>query len=452
MSDELTLSLSSEKLDLGSTEERATFGSLVMTANGRLLTAVEDVSRGEILRGPRVAGYSLAEWLVWNWWRIRWEFGRPSESSSARDWDFAHRMSAVGDGYDWPRIEIFSDGPRSYLASEPSRDAGVLLFRYISTAGREEVPANSLDDAVDGFVGHVLARIEDEGVRDSNLHRLWRDLDAERGDRELSRFRKLEAQLGCDPDEADEAAMRNHLEDASAFGDEAWGEVAADPKLRGGRAGYMMSAQEIVEIARRKGFDADWNDAVSLSDREHLPPTGTVKAWQVGHSIADSLRNQEDLNGQPITDEQLSALTGTSVKTISQPGRDFNGISFSLTQDEHGARVALGPKWKTGRRFWLARLLGGRLFGQLTDQPVERLLPATRTYSYRQKVQRAFAAEFLSPFSEVDDMLGGDYSEESQFEAATRFDVSPLLIQTQLVNHGRIDRDDAPGVVFRGRD
>ena len=47
----------------------------------------------------------------------------------------------------------------------------------------------------------------------------------------------------------------------------------------------------------------------------------------------------------------------------------------------------------------------------------------------------------------MDDMLHGDYSEESQSAVAEHFNVSPWTIGTQLVNHHRIDREDAPGIV-----
>jgi hypothetical protein len=38
-------------------------------------------------------------------------------------------------------------------------------------------------------------------------------------------------------------------------------------------------------------------------------------------------------------------------------------------------------------------------------------------------------------------MLGGDFSDEKQIEAARHFDVSELAIRTLLVNHGSIDRE-----------
>jgi Zn-dependent peptidase ImmA (M78 family) len=56
-------------------------------------------------------------------------------------------------------------------------------------------------------------------------------------------------------------------------------------------------------------------------------------------------------------------------------------------------------------------------------------------------MQRSFAAEFLSPFDAVDEMLSGDYSLENQQEVADHFNVSPMTIRTSLVNHKRIDRE-----------
>jgi Zn-dependent peptidase ImmA (M78 family) len=70
------------------------------------------------------------------------------------------------------------------------------------------------------------------------------------------------------------------------------------------------------------------------------------------------------------------------------------------------------------------------------------LHPATRAHTYRQKTQRSFAAEFLSPFEAVDEMLANDYSIERQQEVAEHFDVSPMTIDTLLKNHGWIECEE----------
>ena len=79
-------------------------------------------------------------------------------------------------------------------------------------------------------------------------------------------------------------------------------------------------------------------------------------------------------------------------------------LSFVLDRNAREARMVLRSRWQTGRRFDLARLIGDRVIVS-----GGALHPATRTYTYRQKAQRSFAAELLSPFEAVDDMLAGDY-------------------------------------------
>lgn len=446
----LTVSLSSELLAAGAEEERATFGLFAVTANGRLLTAGEDAERGELRHGPHVAGYPLAEWLVWNWWRLRWECGRPRDEEAARRWDFSHRMATVGDGYSWPNITIFSDGARMFLESEPSPDVGAVLFRYLGASGRQSVPATEMEAAMDGFVEDILSRLEGQELQGTNLHRLWKDLEAERQDRELARFRRLEAQLGHDPDEIDEDAIRGRLDDAETLGEEALTEVAADAAHRGHAPDRMMSAADIVEIAKRNGFDANSHDAVVLSDVAAVPQPGEVEAWRVGQRLAQTLRGQEALDEHPVSDRDLADFAGTTSDAISRDDRCSGEISFVLGRNGGSARISLRSRWQTGRRFDLARLIGDRVLGNPMGYAAERLFPATRAYSYRQKMQRAFAAEFLSPFGAVDDMLGGDYSEENQDDVAQHFNVSPMTIGTQLLNHGRIDRGDAPDIVRRG--
>ncbi|MDE0359764.1 MAG: hypothetical protein OXI74_01200 [Rhodospirillaceae bacterium] len=447
----MKFSLCPETLDSGTPEELATFGLFSVTANNSLLTVGQDTESADLCRGPYVAGYPLAEWLVWNWWRLRWEFGHSSDEDSRRRWDFAHCLATIGDGYAWPNITISSDGVSSFLSSEPSRQGDNVLFQYFGTARREMVPAEELEAAIDRFVGSILTRLDECGLDDSNLHRLWIDLETERNDPEIARFRRLEAQLGYDPDEADQKEMREHLRDADVLGEEAWGEVAADAALRGSACGRMVSAQEVVEIARQCGFDADANDAIVLTDDTAVPLPGNAAAWQVGKCAAQALRDQESLGGQQVSNEALARFAGTTGNAILESDRRSKEFAFSLDGEGGASHVSLRSRWETGRRFELARLVGDRVIGSSTNYAAERLLPATRsTNSYRQKMQRAFAAEFLSPFASVNAMMDGNFSEEIQSDVAEYFNVPPMVIQSQLVNNHRIDRDDAPDIAVRG--
>lgn len=427
----LTLSVVPETLDLGSEEERATFGAFVLEANGWRLTEGVGVDENELRPGPYVSGYHVAQWLAWNWWRLRWE-SRPV-GEAGREWDFAHRLSSIGEGYVWPNVEISSDGFRSRLTSAPTVEPEAALFRYFGAPRTEVVSADVLDQSMDRFIGSVLERLNERNVRDTNLHRLWHDLKLTQEDEALSRFRRFEARLGHDPDEIDENEILTSLADAMRLGQDALEELAAHPWHGTG----VPSAAEVAEASRRHGFDSRPQDAVRLHSRDGIPAWGACAAWKVGVTAARALRSQESLNGDPLENPRLADLAGTMHAAIDAHDQPTKSISFTFDDGNGSSRLALRSRWETGRRFDLARLVGDRL----CVDGEEPLLPATQSYTYRQKVQRAFAAELLCPFEAVDAFLGGDLSEEHCNDAAERFKVSPLTIRTLLVNNGRIERD-----------
>ena len=442
--DELAFSLHPETLDEGSAEEKAGFGTIKVVANGHCLTEGFDEHAKSHREGPLASGYHLAEWLVWNWWRLRWEPPRPPAYRTL-EWASAHRMSMIGEGYTWPNITIDSDGFRSMLISERSLQRNTESFRYYGSPEAVVLPASCLESAIDCFASDVLERLGEAGLGDSNLRRLWRELGSEREDPAASRFRRLEALLGRDPDEADAEEIERHLADAADLGEDALEEVAAGTEPRAQGSIDMLSAERIEEIAKRKGFDATPADAVRLArGANNLPVWGEVAAWSVGKAAASAVRRQERLGTEPIGNTRLAELAGTTVRAISEYTMRSDKMAFALDRNGAGTRMAFRARWETGRRFELARLIGDRLFNDSG-----RLFPATQAYSYRQKAQRTFAAELLSPFEAVNEILGNDDSDESQAAVADRYQVSPMMIRTLLVNNSRIHLQDAPELLDR---
>ncbi|MDB5692613.1 MAG: hypothetical protein JWO81_1676, partial [Alphaproteobacteria bacterium] len=110
MPNRLAIETNWELLERGSPEERATFAALGIRFGDVWLSEAEDLFVGRTRRAVYLSAYRLAEWLSWNWWRLRWEPFRTTES-----WNLAHRLSTIGGGYVWPNVRIASDGERILL-------------------------------------------------------------------------------------------------------------------------------------------------------------------------------------------------------------------------------------------------------------------------------------------------------------------------------------------------
>ena len=424
----LLITLTPALLDEGPDYEKSAFGLLEIRAAGRALTAAvsDDFNGSRYAGGPYVSGYHLAEWLVWNWWRLRWEPRLPTDRTPPLDWDLSHRMSDIGAGYLWPNVTISCDGFQCDLLSERSDETDTPSFYYLG-APMVTVSASAFEQVVDQFTTFILDRLQSDGIADSNLHTLWNDLTAERNDPELTRFRRVEALLGFDPDEIDESRIENLLNDADLLGENALRELAT------GAANDIVSAAQIIDATAEVGFDVNSRDALRLNYPLGMQ-WGQTAAWRIGVAAAKAVRQQSGLSEQPVSDHRLADMAGTSVSSITSL-QCTNKSSWIFRPAQGSTRVALRQWRKTGRRFDMARLIGDMLFSEERFTLFEPCAPATRSYSYRQKAQRAFAAELLSPWETVHAMLGNDHSPENQERVAEYFEVSPLTIGTLLINN-----------------
>jgi Zn-dependent peptidase ImmA (M78 family) len=416
-----------ETLNEGAPEERACFAAISINWGETCLTECHDPFVNRIRSSPLLSGYHLAEWLAWNWWRLRWEPRTP-----ASDWPFAHNMATIGAGYVWPNITIFSDGQRIALIAKPTQEVSTAAFRFISNVDAI-VQSRQFETSIDAFIEQIINQLREERISDTNLHKIWFDMQNERNDIDLAKRRKFEALLGVDPDEGNISIIDRLINDAQSIGDEeAMGEVAANHP--GG--GSMLTVAEIRDAANKIGFDISLQNSVSFDKGIQLPGKTEVPAWLLGAIAAKELRKQEHLEDSLIDDATLAGLAGVQESIINSSDSSPD-LSFIL-HEGRSSRIAFRSKWRSGRRFELARLLGDRLV-TASDKV---LFPATRAYTFRQKMQRSFAAEFLAPFEAVKERLDGDYSEEKRHEVSLQFEVSDRTIDTILVNHRLLERDD----------
>ncbi len=412
---------------LQSAEDEATLGELGIHVGQKCLTQAFDSETNTPRDGANLSAYRLAEWIAWHWWRLRWEPARQRRRDV--DWSRAHDLACIGGGWLWPNITIKSDGVRIVFDVRPSEVVETEQLRY-TMGGIATIPAQTFEEGIDDFVGCVLTRLR-ECTMNTDLHSMWSELSSERKDPEISLYRRFEAYLGFDPDEAQPELIERLITEGKSIGIEAISEVVADDH---------QSALELHEVAQDFGFDTRLGDGVqSVSISQHSDRS-QVPAWQVGVGVANRLREQEHLGNDAIPNTRLAELCGISEQILTR--QDSTGdIAFAFTLDDENkekGRIVLRSTWEQGRRFAVARLLADRLL----DDHNELLHPATRTYTYRQKMQRAFAGEFLCPIHSLRTFLNDDFSDEKQQDAAEYFNVSPHTVTARLVDNGDLDREE----------
>ena len=413
---------------LQSAEDEATLGELGIHVGQTCLTQAFDTETNAPRDGANLSAYRLAEWLAWHWWRLRWEPARQRRRDV--DWSVAHDLACIGGGWLWPNITIKSDGVRIVFDARPSEVVQTEQLHY-TTDRIAIIPARTFEEGIDGFVGCVLTRLAECSCISTDLHSMWSELSSERKDPEISLYRRFEAYLGFDPDEAEPELIDCLIKEGNAVGLDAMSEVAADDH---------QSALGLYDAAREFGFDTRPSDGVqSVSTAQHVDRS-QVPAWHVGVETAHQLRYQEHLGDGAIPNTSLAELCGISEQDLSRQSSTGN-IAFAFALDDENSkkgRVVLRSAREQGRRFAIARLLADRLL----DGHNELLHPATGTYTYRQKMQRAFAGEFLCPIHSLLDFLNDDFSDEKQQDAAEHFNVSPLTVATLLVNNDYLDREE----------
>jgi hypothetical protein len=427
LSNELGFVAEWKALERGEPAERACFSAFGIRHGDVWLTEAEDWFAQSLTQKVYVSAFPLAEWLAWNWWRLRWE-----PRTHAADWPMAHRLSTIGRGYVWPNITIVSDGERVALIAEPTTKRPEEPLRYLVQYAAI-VTARAFETALDQFMTQVGARLSLMDITESNFERIWSEVVAERSDPELAQRRKFEALLGADPDESDPEMIERLVADAQTLGKDPMSEIAADrPRTRS-----LLTAADLRRIAGSSGFAGSSHDRVSFAPHTPLPTRTEVPAWRLGATAARLLREQQHLGEAPISDVKLAELAGVAGRVLAATPQGGQ-MSFVLSETNGATETVLRSKWHEGRRFELARLVCDHLIN-----PVDKLLPATRSATYRQKVQRSFAAEFLAPFDEVNARLDGEYdSYDSRKEVADHFEVSELTIRTSLVNHRRLEQED----------
>lgn len=381
----------------------------------------------------RLPLFSMAEWFAANWWRLHaeapYEGGQPPTS-----WRLSHDLPAIGGGLVWPRVRFASDDSAIQVSARALRNAPWEPVRHLNDAPPEPVKISEFDHAVDGLVDLVLERLSVLGISAEPLMSIWNNVKIERADPDLTEWRRWEARLGYDPDEAPEVLMAQIQGLFSRVGKKAAAEVA--PMLGEG-ASETLGGMERLSVS--PGVVATLPLCAKVRpDLEEAAP------WELGRTLARQVRAEIDRPGGLLSDRDLLNLLGSKENAFEQLTPSDATLGLGVRVPRKGKRsvdqtvLHFRKRNSAGVRFEAARFVAESLIAPKEDT----WLPLTDRATARQKVQRAFAIELLAPISEVAEQIGELRTPEVFEDLGDRYGVSALAIRSHLANHGLMMFDE----------
>lgn len=380
----------------------------------------------------RVSAYDLAAWFVTNWWRLRWE----SEGDSL-SWEMSHRMGAMGNGYLWPEIEFHGGQDTVRIRATPFVAEPRSQFRFVHGLDRS-VPAAEFKDAVKRLVDSVAKRLSDpildcpDDIRELSI--AWKELEREWEDGDATLQRSLEARMGFDAEEASAALLDGLKEATGEVGCGAIEEMATASK---GRA--LRDLRTLLDTIPSGGTPLTLSPSALLSEAVADSERTQAQPWMRGVDLAKAARREWQAGDHGLDDGRLAEICSVPRKWI----RDGADVTGPMPAGMRGASqssklmVSLQKRHPDSRRFALARIIGDHIMAKGT----EKLLPITESHTPRQQFQRAFATEFLCPIESLKDFVGNRPPDDDLLaEAASKYWVSPLLIERALINNGLLQR------------
>lgn len=414
--------------DFGDPVARATLAEIEMSVAELKATEVEDIWAKTVRPGVRVSAYALANWFVSNWWRLLWEPERDTSS-----WKMSHKVGAAGEGYLWPDLAFISDGESVLVRARPSVRVPEQPVRYLN--GFDVfVPVCDFESGMHAFIEAVVGRLSDTRTSAPEFEALWKEVLAERHDPESTSWRKLEAIMGYDPGDAPEDVMASLLEAKVLFGSGAVEEIAAES---------MENAFSDIRVlwneTRGRSLTVEVLHLDNIRSRIMQEVGASLSPWQKATVAARIAREVWSVQPGPVSSHSLEEIFSLRRDCLDRAADVEGPMSAGFRNGSaEGLSVFLKSPFAVNRRFALLRLVADHL----TAPPEDKLLPATAVArTRRQKFQRAFAQEFLCPYSDLRDYLkSAEASDETVEDAAHYFDVSARMIETILANKGDLER------------
>lgn len=421
----------------GEPEVMATAAWVEMYVDNISLNRNQDIWAETVRDNVFVSAYPLAMWFASSWWRLNHE-PLPMQQPG-HNWRMVHELGAANHGFVWPRVIFIPDGEAIHVWAGTSMtpDQSVQYLQALEVP--RMITLTGFQQSVERFIHSVLARLDAMGLAGPNLAHLWALVQEDLADPEAVRRRKLEAELGFDPEECPEQALNAALQWESQVGDAALSELAPAIAASGATPDLAIIGQ-LASVGGIVGIPELSPDSIDHLD--HGAP------WERAIHDARALRNKIGNVSGPVPDRSLHDLLGMSSEAAANWSAPLgrSPVAVAIPMNDHRLKFVPRRHSSAGKRFELARFLGEYLRPSTHEL---RWLVSTDLSTFRQKYQRAFAAEFLCPIDLLTSFLDGDFSSYAIEEAAAEFDVSEQTITSLLLNNGYIHHHGTGSMPYR---
>ena len=428
-------------------EHRATWARIEIKAGPDFVTLAEDRESGSSRRSIYCPLYPLAEWIAYNWWFLQADT-RPSSFLSQdlgvitraspvlpRALQERHSIRASGDGFAWPNLVVVPDGSETRLVwgSDGARSANWPI-RFL-THGDCRVPSELVRHEFELLITETLTRLSEQGVTGTVLEQEWAAI--QQTGQEEAEYCRAAARLGLDPYSDAEPYEQDIMQVAEALSGELLTDFlnAVNPQhitkaLTWVSAGH--SATDGRPTARKAlisqgGTTEEAGVVRELRAKRHSLVSAEGAPWEVGYQQARVIREEIE----PDTTARLAIDQYVPSRNRQAPDASLQALGSSA--DQRQPLVIIGQRRPvTSNRFTLSRALWHWIWD---DSP---LFIVTTAHTYRQRAERAFAAELLAPADGIATLLESPPEAASQEELeqiAQKFGVSSMVIEHQVRNH-----------------
>lgn len=404
-----------------SPELRATWARTEIWIGDRCATVAEDLVSGSVRRSVVAPLYPVAEWIVYNWWLLRFDGRQTSALTDSR-----RSVRSAGDGFVWPPIGFVPRDPVcsvEWTVRPPTRGEPI---RYLAS-GTALIEQADFLAALTNLVEAVLLRLAEAGISDTPLHAEWDALNSL--DAEEVEFCEMAARLGLDP-LAEGVDLSDSIEEVYSTVDVAlrvdFFDAVESDALRGA-SDWMANSMELSRSAAAEEEGLFTIGVVTDAMATIGPRRAASIPWERGYEVARVVR--ADL-GMAAT-EALELLPVSIRVSPGQSGGLF-GVGARGSQIDSSALVLARQPGVPAARFAAARALW---HAGATGPGSGYLLTKARTAS--QQSGRAFAAELLAPAAGIQELFDGDPSNaapEDLSELAEHFGTSSWVISYQVDN------------------